>query len=122
MIYSIVGILVGVIIGLLVNYSIPIEYIKYTAVIIVGILDVLSGAIKAEVKKSSYSVLIFLTTLLSNTILAFGITLLGEKLGIDLYLAVAVVFTFRIFENIGTITQVLLEKLSKKHFFKRIKK
>jgi len=114
MIWAVVGILVGVIIGLSTDYTIPIEYIKYTAVTIIGILDALFGAVKAEVSHDKYNTTIFLTGLFFNIILALGITLLGEKLGLDLYLAATVVFTFRIFSNLGITRRSILEQLSKR--------
>jgi small basic protein len=104
-----IGILVGIIVGLNTSYEIPIEYTKYTAIIIVGILDSLFGAVRAEVTKEEYDPLIFITGLIFNIILAIGITYLGEKLGLDLYLAAAVVFTFRIFSNLGIIRRSLLK-------------
>ncbi|MBI4975532.1 DUF1290 domain-containing protein, partial [Candidatus Peregrinibacteria bacterium] len=48
MLWAVIGILVGIIIGINTSVSIPLEYIKYTAVVIVGILDSLLGAIRAE--------------------------------------------------------------------------
>lgn len=114
MIWAIFGILLGIIIGLSVNLTIPIEYIKYTAVAIIVILDSLFGAVKAEVSKDKYDTQIFLTGLGFNIILALAITLLGEKLGLDLYLAVTVVFIFRIFKNFGIVRHALLEKLATK--------
>lgn len=113
MIWATLGILIGIIIGLSVHYNIPIEYIKYTAVIIVGIIDSLFGAIKAEIMEKSYdkySAIIFITGLITNILLALGITLLGEHLGLELYLAATVVFTFRIFTNIGKIRRSVIEK------------
>ena len=103
MIWIVVGLFIGIIIGVNTSYTIPIEYIKYTAVIIVGILDSLFGAIKAEVTHEDYDPRIFITGLIFNILLAIGITYLGEKLGLDLYLAATVVFTFRIFSNLGII-------------------
>ncbi len=114
MIWALFGTLLGIIIGLSINYTIPIEYIKYTAVVIIGILDALFGAGKAEVTNNKYNPTIFLTGLGFNIILALAITLLGEKLGLDLYLAVAVVFTFRIFSNLGIVRRAFLNKLAKK--------
>ncbi|MBD3331058.1 DUF1290 domain-containing protein [Candidatus Peregrinibacteria bacterium] len=114
MIWTFIGILVGIILGISLNYSIPIEFIKYTAILIIGIIDSLLGAIKAEVSgkatKDKYSTLIFTSGLLTNILLALGITYLGEHLGLELYLAVAVVFTFRIFKNIGKIRRYVLGK------------
>ncbi len=114
MIWAILGILVGIIIGLITDYTIPIEYIKYTAVTIIGILDALFGAVKAEISHDKYNATIFLTGLVFNIILALGITLLGEKLGLDLYLAATVVFTFRIFSNLGIVRRAILEKVTKR--------
>ncbi|MBI4234848.1 small basic family protein [Candidatus Peregrinibacteria bacterium] len=113
MIYALIGILLGIIIALNINVSIPLEYIKYTAVIIVALLDSLFGAIKAELTREEFNVTLFITGLIFNILLAFGITYLGEHLGLDLYLAVAVVFTFRIFTNLGKIRRALIKKFTK---------
>lgn len=115
MIWALLGISLGVIIGFNVSYTIPIEYTKYTAVAIIGILDALFGAIRAEVAKDQYDAMIFLTGLVFNIILALGITFLGEQLGLDLYLAATVVFTFRIFSNLGITRRAVLKNLTKKH-------
>ncbi|MEK7127088.1 MAG: small basic family protein [Patescibacteria group bacterium] len=114
MVWAIIGIIAGVIIGLSATYTIPIEYVKYTAVVLVGLLDSIFGAIKAEVSREEYNQTIFLTGLIFNIILAIGITLLGERLGLDLYLAVTVVFTFRIFSNLGIMRRALIDILNKK--------
>ena len=114
MIWAIVGILIGIIAGLTINIEIPIEYTKYSAVAIIGILDALFGAIRAEVTKDQYNTVIFITGLLFNIILALGITLLGEQLGLDLYLAATVVFTFRIFSNVGITRRALIQKTIEK--------
>jgi len=110
MIWSLIGILFGIIIGLSMDLSIPIEYTRYTAVIIIGMLDALFGAIRAECTKDDYDPLIFLSGLFFNTILAVGITYLGDRLGLDLYLAATVVFTFRIFSNVGITRRALIQK------------
>ncbi len=109
--WILLGALVGIIIGLMLNITIPIEYVKYTAVIIIGMLDSLLGAAKAEFSKERYDNTIFLTGLLFNILLALGISLLGEKLGLDLYIAVTVVFTFRIFKNLASIRRIAVKKI-----------
>jgi len=114
MIWALIGIILGAIIGLNISYTIPIEYTKYTAVAIIGILDALFGAIRAEVTKDKYDALIFLTGLFFNILLALGITFLGEKLGLDLYLAATVVFTFRIFSNLGITRRAILQNMVEK--------
>jgi len=115
--WTLLGIFLGIIIGINSGYSIPIEYIKYTAVIIVGILDSLFGAIKADIsgrlEKEKYNPTIFITGLTTNILLALSITLLGEYMGLELYLAATVVFTFRIFNNIAKIRRILIKKWTK---------
>ena len=114
MLWAALGLFAGIIIGLLVNIQIPLALIKYTAVIIIVMLDALFGAIKAEIEHEKYEASIFLTGILFNAILALAITLLGEQLGLDLYLAVTVVFTFRIFANLGTLRRALIKEIKKR--------
>lgn len=111
MIWAILGIVIGIIIGLTVNFPIPLELTKYSAVVIMGILDALFGAIRAEVTKDQFNSVIFITGLLFNIILAIAVTLLGEKLGLELYLAATFVFTFRIFSNVGITRRALLQNV-----------
>ncbi|HLG25390.1 MAG TPA: small basic family protein [Candidatus Gracilibacteria bacterium] len=113
MIWAIIGILIGVIVGLAVNLPIPLELTKYSAVVIMGILDALFGAIRAEVTKDQFNAAIFITGLLFNVILSIAITLLGDKLGLELYLAATFVFTFRIFSNVGITRRAILQNTLK---------
>lgn len=114
MIWAILGILIGILVGLGVDYTIPFAFTKFTAVVLVGILDALFGAIRAEVTKDQYDAIIFITGLFFNIVLALVITYLGDKLGLDLYLAATVVFTFRIFSNVGITRRALLQRFLEK--------
>ena len=109
MLWSLIGLIAGVLIGLVVQVDIPIEYTKYSAVIIIGLLDALIGAIRAQMAENEYRHLIFISGLFFNIILAVGITYLGDRLGLDLYLAATVVFTFRIFTNVGIIRRTFMK-------------
>lgn len=110
MLFAAIGIMIGILIGLFTKIQIPLEYTRYSAVVILGILDALFGAIKAEMGKNEYNSLIFVSGLLFNILLSIGITFLGDHLGLDLYLAATVVFTFRIFSNVGIIRRFLMQK------------
>jgi small basic protein len=115
MTWAFLGIMIGAIIGLSLNFSVPIELTKYSAVIIMGILDALFGAIRAEATNDQFDGIIFISGLLFNIVLSVTITVLGDKLGLDLYLAAAFVFTFRIFTNVGVTRRFLLDRfLAKK--------
>lgn len=114
MIWAFLGIIIGIITGFALNFSIPIELTKYSAVMIMGLFDALFGAIRAEATEDNFDGIIFISGLLFNIIISIAITILGDKLGLDLYLAAAFVFTFRIFNNIGATRRFLLEKYLKK--------
>ncbi|MBI2463984.1 small basic family protein [Candidatus Peregrinibacteria bacterium] len=114
MLLATIGIIIGIFIGLVAQVEIPIEYTRYTAVVIIGILDALFGAIRAEVTKDQYNALIFISGLIFNVILAIGISFLGDQLGLDLYLAATVVFTFRIFSNVGITRRSLMHRWIRK--------
>lgn len=120
MLFALIGILLGLVIGWLLPFTIPIEFTRYTAVVILGIVDALIGAARARLAKDGYDPWIFTTGLLFNIILALGITLFGDVLGLDLYLAATVVFTFRIFGNVGIGRRALLNLyLEKKHYLNK---
>src|SRR4051794_29670907 len=83
--------LVGLLIGLQLNFTVPQEYARYTAVGLLAALDSVFGAVRAELHKS-YSNRIFVSGFLINTVLAIGLTFLGDRLGVDLSLAAVVAF------------------------------
>lgn len=119
MFYALIGILGGIMVGWFLPFTIPIEYTRYTAVVILGIIDALIGAVRAQLTKDHYDPWIFTTGLFFNIILALGITLFGDLLGLDLYLAATVVFTFRIFRNVGIARRALFDLyLKKTHYLK----
>lgn len=110
MIWAFLGILFGVTVGLLFHVEVPLEYARYSAVVLLGLLDAVFGAIRAEIVDKSYDTVVFASGLLFNAILAIVTTYLGEKLGLNLYLAATVVFMFRIFQNVGVTRRVLLDQ------------
>ncbi|GIV97068.1 MAG: hypothetical protein KatS3mg057_1725 [Herpetosiphonaceae bacterium] len=102
-----VGLLLGIILGLSLTITIPLEYARYTAVAVLASLDSLVGAARATLD-GTYRNRIFLSGLLSNSLLAFIITFLGDRMGSDLYLAAVVAFGVRLFQNLSLIRQKLL--------------
>jgi small basic protein len=109
----VLGLLLGLAIGGFLQFNIPAEYARYTAVAIIGIFDSLFGAIKASGEKK-YDTTVFVTGLAFNMIIAVLITFIGDKLGLDLYLAILVAFMIRILANIGIIRTTTLDKFLKK--------
>ncbi len=114
MLYILLGILGGLLIGWFAPLTIPVEYTRYTAVVILSIFDAVVGAIRAQLTQNEYDAIIFTTGLLFNVAIALGITLLGDLLGLDLYLAATVVLTFRIFKNVGVARRAMFTHIFKK--------
>lgn len=98
---------VGLVIGLQLDLTIPDAYAPYTAISILAALDSVVGAIRAELNKS-YSNRVFLSGFVSNIALAAGLTFLGERLGVDLSLAAVVAFGVRLFNNVAIIRRHFL--------------
>ncbi|PKL37054.1 hypothetical protein CVV38_04180 [Candidatus Peregrinibacteria bacterium HGW-Peregrinibacteria-1] len=115
MVWIIIGISIGVIIGSNTAFTFPQVYIQYSAVVIIAIIDFLTSTLKAEIKKIPHSPSILFTNLAYNVCFALLITYVGSKLGIDLYLAVAIFFIFHIFNNINELRKYLFKKNQKDH-------
>ncbi len=62
--------------------------------------------------------LIFLTGLAFNMAIAVLITFFGDKLNLDLYLAILVAFMIRILANIGVIKTAAISTIQKRVFNK----
>ena len=70
------------------------------------------GGITATLKEN-FDFKVFVTGFFGNAILSMLLTLLGNKLNVDIYLAAIVVFVGRMFNNLTTIRRFYLEKWNK---------
>ena len=107
---ALVCILVGGLLGYFLNINVTSEASVYIAIAIFASFDSIMGGIVANFNKK-FDLFIFVSGFFFNSILAAGIIYLGVKLGLDLYTAVVVVFSIRIFQNFGIIRRLLLNKL-----------
>ena len=104
--------LLGAIVGLnapMISYT----YSSYLAIAIIAALDSVFGGI-ANVINKRFDLKIFISGFFGNAILAILLTLLGEKLNVDIYLAAIVVFVGRMFINLGIIRRYYVEKWTEK--------
>lgn len=102
MILIVLGIVLGVVGAVIVPWIITPGYSVYFAVGILAALDSVFGGIYANMNKK-FNMAIFVSGLICNALLACAIILLGEKLGLDLYMAIVVVFGTRLFNNFSSI-------------------
>ena len=101
------GLAVGILLGIFLPWSIPQALSKYMAVAIVAALDTGLGGIRSGLE-GRFGLAVFISGFTANTLLAAGLTYLGDMLGVDLYLAAIVVFGVRIFENLAKIRRLIL--------------
>ncbi len=101
--------MLGILAGLFLPYNLSNDTLPYVAVALLAALDTIFGGIWSNLEKR-FNVGMFITGLISNALLAIAFTFMGDKLGIDLSLAVVVVFGVRIFNNLSNIRRYLFER------------
>ena len=107
MFLPILGLLAGVLLGLALRFNLPIDWARYTAVGILAALDSLLGAFRAELQ-GNFDTRVFLSGFTTNAVLAAGLTFLGDRIGIDLYLVALFAFGLRLFQNAAIIRRHFL--------------
>ena len=109
-----IAILIGCVLGAILGLNAPMisyTYSSYLAIAIIAALDSVFGGIASVIKKN-FDLKIFISGFFGNAILAILLTILGQKLNVDIYLAAIVVFVWRMFMNLGTIRRYYVEKWS----------
>lgn len=103
----ILGLFIGVVIGLIVNHSFTGELGQYLAVSCLAALDSICGGVRAGYE-GKFHTDIFLTGFVTNVIIATVLAWLGDRIYIDLYLAVSLVLGWRIFTNLSLIRRLIM--------------
>ena len=112
--YIVLSVLLGVLIGALLPWSIPAQYSIYAAVMLLAAIDAAAGGINARLHHKFRGSL-FVSGALGNGLIAVFLTYMGERIGISLYLAAVVVFGTRLFQNFGEIRRELLTLSGNRH-------
>jgi small basic protein len=101
------ALIIGLIIGLNLPVTIPAIYGRYLAVGILAALDSALGGLRAALEER-FDLQVFVSGFFANTLLAMGLTYLGDRMGVELYYAALFAFGYRIFQNLGIIRRYLL--------------
>ena len=107
-----IAILIGCIVGAILGMNAPIisyTYSGYLAIALIAAIDSVFGGITA-VLKGNFDLKVFITGFFGNAILSILLTLLGQKLNVDIYLAAIIVFVGRMFTNLSIIRRYYLDK------------
>lgn len=105
---ALLGLLVGVVVGLFLEPSVPVALQPYLPIAVVAALDAAFGALRALLD-GIFEERVFVVSFVSNVLLAALIVYLGDQLGVggQLSTGVVVVFGIRIFSNAAAIRRHL---------------
>jgi small basic protein len=107
---AVVGLVIGVVAGLLLEPTVPVALQPYLPIAVVAALDALFGGFRAMLD-GLFDDKVFLVSFLSNVLVAAFIVFLGDQLGVgsQLSTAVVVVLGIRIFSNAAAIRRHLFK-------------
>jgi small basic protein len=99
-----IGLLLGVVLGLLLQPTVPTWLDPYLPIAVVAALDAVFGALRAFLD-GIFDDKVFVVSFVSNVLIAALIVYLGDKLGVggQLSTGVVVVLGIRIFSNMAAI-------------------
>ena len=103
-----VGLLIGVLLGLILQPEVPIWLEPYLPIAVVAALDAVFGALRAFLD-GIFDDKVFVVSFVSNVLIAGLIVYLGDQLGVggQLSVSVVVVLGVRIFSNVAAIRRHL---------------
>jgi small basic protein len=101
--------MIGVLLGLLVAAPLPGVVGMYIAVACLAGLDTVCGGIRSSLE-GKFDGGIFMTGFFSNMVIAFFLAWLGDRIGINLFLASVLILGGRIFVNLSLIRRYLVNR------------
>lgn len=96
------------------QYTIPPGFAPYLSLAALAGLDSICGGIRAGLEGKFHDD-IFITGFAMNTILAGALAYLGDRIGVDLFLAAVVVLGGRVFLNLSLIRRYWLTQYALAH-------
>jgi small basic protein len=105
-----IGLFVGVIVGLVLQPSVPLWLQPYLPIAVVAALDAVFGGLRALVD-GIFDDRVFVVSFIGNVLVAAVIVYLGDQLGVGAQLStgVVVVLGIRIFSNMAAIRRRLFK-------------
>ena len=103
-----IGLLIGVVLGLVLQPTVPVWLQPYLPIAVVAALDAVFGALRAFLD-GIFDDKVFVVSFISNVLIAGLIVYLGDKLGVggQLSTGVIVVLGIRILSNVAAIRRHL---------------
>ncbi|MCL5291763.1 MAG: small basic family protein [Actinobacteria bacterium] len=103
------GLIAGIVLGLLLKIPVPSTIVKYLGISVLAALDSSIGGLRASLEHK-FNDKLFITGFFGNTLMAAFIVFMGDRLGIDLYLAAVVAFGVRLFQNLALVRRFYFQQ------------
>jgi small basic protein len=106
---ALIGLVAGVVLGFVLEPTVPLWLQPYLPIAIVAALDAMFGGVRAKLD-GIFDDKVFVVSFLSNAVISTMIVFLGDQLGVGSQLStgVVVVLGIRIFSNAAAIRRKLL--------------
>lgn len=106
---AVIGLVIGLGIGWKIPLFIPAAYGKYLGIAVLASLDSVFGGIRAALK-DRFDNVVFLSGFIGNSLMAALLVFIGDRLGVEIYIAAIVAFGVRMFQNLGIIRRHLVNR------------
>ena len=101
-----VGLIIGLIVGMIFPTSIPDIGAKYLSICALSSIDSVFFGFRARLN-NHFNTVLFAVEFIINTIIAIGLVYLGDIMKTDLFIAIAIIFSARIFYNLSSLNHQL---------------
>ncbi|MBN8881063.1 MAG: small basic family protein [Salana multivorans] len=107
---AVIGLVLGIVVGLVFSPDVPPALQPCLPIAVVAALDALFGGVRAQLE-GTFVDRVFITSFLSNVLVAALLVFLGDQLGVgsQLSTAVVVVLGIRIFSNAASIRRIVFK-------------
>lgn len=107
----VIGLALGFFVVYVSRYTIPPGLAPYLSLAALAGVDSICGGIRAGIEGKFHDD-IFLTGFVMNTILAASLAYMGDRIGVDLFLAAVVTLGWRVFLNLSLIRRYWLTQVA----------
>ncbi len=105
----VIALVVGILLGILLNAGVDAKLGLYFGIACLAGLDTVCGGIRSGLE-GKFRNDVFITGFVSNVLIAFFLAWFGDKIAVNLYIAVAFVLGARLFTNLSLIRRYALTK------------
>ncbi len=111
------GLVVGVLVGQALTVPIPTQYASYLGVAVLAALDSVLGGLRTMLN-NKFDSTVMVSGFFVNSLLAAGLTYIGDRMGIDLHYVAIFVFGVRLFDNLAVIRRTLMDTVFAPNHYK----